>query len=158
MSLRKIQVEYLGTALNIPRCERDVTLIVEKDYEHGLDRKFVPKEEVDRRDERIAELELELRWLREEGQRIGDYNDCKLPDPRLRLDYGFGDDWASVELGDGTGYLRFDKVEEMCEIHCKIEANEERKRQLMDAHEELERDIVLGMLNCCCDWREDGGV
>lgn len=37
---------------------------------------------------------------------MNDYNRGALPDPCLRLDYGFGEEWASVELGDGTGYVR----------------------------------------------------
>lgn len=37
---------------------------------------------------------------------MSDYNDGLVPDPCLRLDYGFGQQYASVELGDGTGYVR----------------------------------------------------
>jgi hypothetical protein len=37
---------------------------------------------------------------------VNDYNRGALPDPCLRFDYGFGEEWASVELGDGTGYVR----------------------------------------------------
>ena len=37
---------------------------------------------------------------------MNDYNNGALQDPCLRLDYGFGEQWASVELGDGTGYVR----------------------------------------------------
>lgn len=37
---------------------------------------------------------------------MSDYNDYLLPEPCLRLDYGFGEQYASVELGDGTGYIR----------------------------------------------------
>jgi len=43
---------------------------------------------------------------------MGDCNDYKLPDPCLRLDTGDGSHWESIELGDGTGYIRLDKVEE----------------------------------------------
>lgn len=37
---------------------------------------------------------------------MGDYNDYLLPEPCLRLDFGFGEQYQSIELGDGTGYLR----------------------------------------------------
>ena len=37
---------------------------------------------------------------------MSDYNDGLVPEPCLRLDYGFGQQYASVELGDGTGYVR----------------------------------------------------
>lgn len=37
---------------------------------------------------------------------MNDYNDGIIPEPCLRLDYGFGQEYASVELGDGTGYVR----------------------------------------------------
>ena len=37
---------------------------------------------------------------------MSDYNDGLIPEPCLRLDYGFGQQYASVELGDGTGYVR----------------------------------------------------
>lgn len=39
---------------------------------------------------------------------MSDYNDGKLPDPCLRLDTGFGQQYKSIELGDGTGYVRLD--------------------------------------------------
>ena len=37
---------------------------------------------------------------------MGDYNDGLLPEPCLRLDFGFGQQYASIELGDGSGYVR----------------------------------------------------
>lgn len=37
---------------------------------------------------------------------MSDYNDGLIPEPCLRLNYGFGQQYASVELGDGTGYVR----------------------------------------------------
>ena len=44
---------------------------------------------------------------------MNDYNRGALPDPCLRLDYGFGEQWASVELGDGTGYVRLADYEKL---------------------------------------------
>ena len=37
---------------------------------------------------------------------MSDYNDGLLPEPCMRLNCGFGQEYASVELGDGTGYVR----------------------------------------------------
>ena len=36
---------------------------------------------------------------------MGDYNDGLLPDRCLRLDFG-GEEYRSIELGDGTGFVR----------------------------------------------------
>ena len=47
-------------------------------------------------------------WLMAERYDSGsDYNDYKLPDPCLRLDFG-GGEYKSIELGEGTGYIRAD--------------------------------------------------
>ena len=35
-----------------------------------------------------------------------DYNDGLLPEPCLRMDTHFGDEYESVEFGDGTGYVK----------------------------------------------------
>lgn len=40
-----------------------------------------------------------------------DYNDHILPDPCLRLDFG-GVEYESIELGDGTGYVRASELNE----------------------------------------------
>ena len=45
-------------------------------------------------------------WLMAERYGSGsDYNDGNLPEPCLRLDFG-GNEFNSVELGDGTGFVR----------------------------------------------------
>ena len=41
---------------------------------------------------------------------MGDYNDNKLPEPCMRLDFG-GEECASIELGDGTGFMPLALVE-----------------------------------------------
>ena len=49
-------------------------------------------------------------WLMAERYDSGsDFNDEKLPDPCLRLDC-CGSEFASVELGDGTGFVRADQA------------------------------------------------
>jgi hypothetical protein len=37
---------------------------------------------------------------------MSDYNDNLLPEPCLRMDTHFGDEYESVEFGDGTGYVK----------------------------------------------------
>lgn len=51
---------------------------------------------------------------------MNDYNRGALPDPCLRLDYGFGDEWKSVELGDGTGYVRLSDYEKLKAANDKL--------------------------------------
>jgi hypothetical protein len=51
---------------------------------------------------------------------MSDYNNGTLPDPCLRLDYGFGEQWASVELGDGTGYVRLADYESVQAENAKL--------------------------------------
>ena len=61
---------------------------------------------------------------------MNDYNRGALPDPCLRLDYGFGEQWASVELGDGTGYVRLADYEKAVAENAKL------------------REICVDMLTC----------
>jgi len=51
---------------------------------------------------------------------MSDYNNGTLPDPCLRMDYGFGEEWASVELGDGTGYVRLADYEKAVAENAKL--------------------------------------
>ena len=37
---------------------------------------------------------------------MSDYNDFLLPEPCLRMNTHFGDEYESVEFGDGTGYVK----------------------------------------------------
>ena len=51
-----------------------------------------------------------------------DYNSGLLPEPCLRLDYG-GSDIASIELGDGTCYVKADGVvKNLLQMPIDIEA------------------------------------
>ena len=54
-----------------------------------------------------------------------------LPVPCLRL-YGFGEQWASVELGDGTGYVR------LADYEKAVAENEELRKLVRDMFEEIE--------------------
>lgn len=37
---------------------------------------------------------------------MSDFNDGLLPTPCLRMDTHFGDEYESIEFGDGTGYIK----------------------------------------------------
>ena len=60
---------------------------------------------------------------------MDDYNRGALKEPCLRLPYGGGDEYESVELGDGTGYVRLTDYE-------KAVAENERLRDYVYALEE----------------------
>lgn len=51
---------------------------------------------------------------------MNDFNRGALPVPCLRLDYGFGEQWKSVELGDGTGYVRLADYEKLASENVKL--------------------------------------
>lgn len=53
---------------------------------------------------------------------MNDFNRGALQIPCLRLDYGFGEQWASVELGDGTGYVRLSDYEKMVAENAELRA------------------------------------
>lgn len=75
---------------------------------------------------------------------MSDYNNGALQDPCLRLDYGFGEQWASVELGDGTGYVRLADYE-------KLENENAKLRKIVRAHA-----AVLEDCGCdCCQYEEN---
>lgn len=52
---------------------------------------------------------------------MNDYNNGALPEPCLRLNTGFGQQYKSIELGDGTGYMRLDLIHGTC--HLSVEDN-----------------------------------
>jgi len=62
---------------------------------------------------------------------MNDYNSGALPDPCLRLDYGFGDDWKSVELGDGTGYVRLADYEKVVGENDRLQELAKDMRRLL---------------------------
>lgn len=66
---------------------------------------------------------------------MSDYNDGILPEPCLRMDTHFGDEYESVEFGDGTGYIK------AAPILAKIGALHEEIDRLRDESAEL-RELV----------------
>jgi len=90
---------------------------------------------------------------------MNDYNKGALPDPCLRLDYGFGEQWASVELGDGTGYVRLVDYEKAVAENAKLRRASERDADVMEslnlsleeaqAENDKLREMVDGLTWCC---------
>lgn len=66
---------------------------------------------------------------------MSDYNDGILPEPCLRMDTHFGDEYESIEFGDGTGYIK------AAPILAKVGALHEEIDRLRDESAEL-RELV----------------
>ena len=66
---------------------------------------------------------------------MSDYNDGILPEPCLRMDTHFGDEYESIEFGDGTGYIK------ATPILAKVGALHEEIDRLRDESAEL-RELV----------------
>lgn len=67
---------------------------------------------------------------------MSDYNDGILPTPCLRMDTHFGDEYESVEFGDGTGYIK------AAPILAKVGALHEEIDRLRDESAELRKLLV----------------
>ena len=69
---------------------------------------------------------------------MSDFNDGILPTPCLRMDTHFGDEYESVEFGDGTGYIK------AAPILAKVGALHGEIDRLQDENAELrkERDVL----------------
>ena len=82
---------------------------------------------------------------------MSDYNDGILPEPCLRMDTHFGDEYESIEFGDGTGYIK------AAPILAKVGALHEEIDRLRDESAEL-RELVRNLYACInnrdCDYCE----
>lgn len=75
---------------------------------------------------------------------MSDYNDGLIPEPCLRLNYGFGQQYASVELGDGTGYVRM--TDELRGEHHKMKRwYDDELRAALDENSKL-RKLAEGLI------------
>lgn len=72
---------------------------------------------------------------------MSDYNDGILPEPCLRMDTHFGDEYESIEFGDGTGYIK------AAPILAKVGALHEEIDRLRDESAKL-RELVRHMYTC----------
>ena len=68
---------------------------------------------------------------------MSDYNDGILPEPCLRMDTHFGDEYESIEFGDGTGYIK------AAPILAKVGALHEEIDRLRDESADLRRELEL---------------
>ena len=64
---------------------------------------------------------------------MSDYNRGALSEPCMRLPYGFGGDWASIELGDGTGYVKLSEYEKVARDNDKLRELAAEAIRLMQA-------------------------
>ena len=79
---------------------------------------------------------------------MSDYNDYLLPEPCLRLDSGFGEQYQSIELGDGTGYLRLRGSEDReTELRDRI-ASLNAENVDIDVENSKLRELVRDMYDC----------
>ena len=75
---------------------------------------------------------------------MSDYNDGILPEPCLRMDTHFGDEYESIEFGDGTGYIK------ATPILAKVGALHEEIDRLRDESAEL-RELLQRTWNAFHD-------
>ena len=68
---------------------------------------------------------------------MSDYNDGILPEPCLRMDTHFGDEYESIEFGDGTGYIK------AAPILAKVGTLHEEIDRLRDENSELRKHVRM---------------
>lgn len=74
---------------------------------------------------------------------MSDYNDGILPTPCLRMDTYFGDEYESVEFGDGTGFIKAVPIlAKMGALHEEIDALRDEEARL--------RELVHDMAAVIC--------
>lgn len=82
---------------------------------------------------------------------MSDYNDGILPEPCLRMDTHFGDEYESIEFGDGTGYVK------AAPILAKVGALHEEIDRLRDESAKL-RELVRDMWDWLAPTAVGGGA
>ena len=82
---------------------------------------------------------------------MSDYNDGILPEPCLRMDTHFGDEYESIEFGDGTGYIK------AALILAKVGALHEEIDRLRDESAKL-RELVWDMWDWLAPTAVGGGA
>ena len=88
---------------------------------------------------------------------MSDYNDGILPEPCLRMDTHFGDEYESIEFGDGTGYIK------AAPILAKVGALHEEIDRVRDENAKLLELLAELWASCpvhdddCTDCKHRGG-
>ena len=97
-------------------------------------------------------------WLMAEHYDSGsDHNDGKLPEPCLRLDFGYSE-FNSVELGDGSGFVRVDIAHGIIDGLAKDLATARNECAISKTYASKVRDLlekVYGMAVWCMDGMPD---
>lgn len=82
-------------------------------------------------------------WLMAERYGSGsDYNDGNLPEPCLRLDFG-GNEFNSVELGDGTGFVRVGAAYNVIDNLTKEIATARSDQETLELYASDVRDLSM---------------
>ena len=69
---------------------------------------------------------------------MSDFNDGILPTPCLRMDTHFGDEYESVEFGDGTGYIKAAPIlAKVGALHGEIDRLQDEDAKLWEQGERL---------------------
>lgn len=80
---------------------------------------------------------------------MSDYNDGLLPTPCLRMDTYFGDEYESVEFGDGTGYVKAVPIlAKVGALHGEIDSLREENAKLRELLTFYLGCLTKGHINC----------
>lgn len=80
---------------------------------------------------------------------MSDYNDGILPEPCLRMDTHFGDEYESIEFGDGTGYIKAAPIlAKVGALHQEIDRLEDENAELRKLVHKVEHYERYGCYEC----------
>ena len=80
---------------------------------------------------------------------MSDYNDGILPEPCLRMDVHFGDEYESVEFGDGTGYIKAAPIlAKVGALHEEIDRLRDESAKLRELVRKVDHYERLGCYDC----------
>ena len=69
---------------------------------------------------------------------MSNYHDGLLPEPCLRMDTHFGDEYESVEFGDGTGYVKAEPtLARLGALHVELDELRDENAKLCEVCAEL---------------------
>lgn len=78
---------------------------------------------------------------------MSDFNDGLLPTPCLRMDTHFGDEYESVEFGDGTGYIKAAPIlAKVGALHEEIDRLRDESAKLRELAQNLRRVTPLDVV------------
>ena len=90
---------------------------------------------------------------------MSDYNDGILPEPCLRMDTHFGDEYESIEFGDGTGYIKAAPIlAKVGALHEEIDRLRDESAELRELVRKVDHYERLGCYDCPHSGRCDVGT